>query len=565
MLNLTNISSHSFLFLLFLLLILLLLPPPPVYCLTFTDVTQSSGLSQPNGKSLKYGGAVVADVNGDGWEDLLLLHHNSAPAELYLNGRGGLNFKRAPWKQGGDIHGATAFRYSPRRRGLSFLIQRGGGWGKDLQAPYLFNVHARTNEISVANPAIPARAGARGRSACAISLRAASVAGNSSGSDKSGITIKDESPRPDIILTSAYLLNNAAHQRALELHPSGLISVRHTHGSFASERNEFINVVDIDDDGRLEIVTFQALHIYAINDAIGDFALRDVTDIVLPQKRQYEDRYPKGGRSHIFKWLGVVATVELDYDNDGRWDMFLARTTQQNLHWLPPEIITDDVLLRNVGGRFDDVSMSAGITPFLNGYSRGVTAGDFDNDGWVDLIVARYKGPDVFLRNRGGGMFDRPVDAGFRRPWGTPGDMVTAVDLDQDGRLDVVVSEGSWYQKSVPDTWGKEKGPGRYRIMRNTARNIGNYVLVRVRNSPTRRATGLHAVVTLSFQGERRLIMKRRVGNPGTAASVSFVETVHFGVGKRTNIWRLLVRWSNGETQTLWNVAVNRKYVVGHG
>lgn len=516
--------------------------------LKFTDITKWAGLSQPRGKTLKYGGALVADMNGDGWLDLLLSHHYSAPAELYLNGPGGFNFTRASWKRYGDIHGSTAFRWSPNTKGLSLLLQRGGGWGRNLKTPLMYDIDQRTNRVYTHSHAFPAAAGVRGRTACAISLRSNPHRNNS--------------PRPDVILSSAYLLKSPEHQRVLEIRPGGRIVVRGMGGSFVRERNEFINVIDVDNDGQVEVVGFQALHIYKVN---GDFSLRDITNAVLPKRRQSATtgrRNKQNQVSEYFTWRGVVAVAELDFNNDGRWDMYVARTTQQNMHWLPKNLNTDDILLRNIGGRFEDVSMRAGIAPFLGGYSRGVTVGDFDNDGWVDVIVARYAGPDLLLRNRGDGTFHRPVNAGFRRKVGVPGDMVTAADLDEDGRLDIVLSEGSWYDSTVA-SWGKRAGPGTYRIMRNTSPNIGNYLLVHVRNSPSRRITSLHATVTLAFKNEAGLVMTRRVGNPGAAAVVSFIETVHFGLGRRTSVLKVIVQWTNGEKQVLWNVMANRKYVLG--
>lgn len=523
------------------LLLLLPLPCAPAVAVAvrFADVTRAAGLSQPAGKQLKYGGAMLADVDADGWLDILLLSHNSAPADLYFS-NAGLNYTRADWHVGGDVHGSTAFRYSAHRRAMSLVVQRGGGWGYHPKPPHLFDVNARKRTIIRASPAIPDAAGARGRSACALSLR------------RTGSTF-----RPDLLLSSASMPDGRPHQRALQLTAGNRPAVRAVKGPLAVATGEFVNVVDVDGDGRVEVVSFHDLRIFQV---AGDFWLREVTDAVLPKQRQASSS-SSSRRADPLQWRGVSAVAELDVDNDGRWDLYVARTTQQNLHWLPRSLRTDDVLLRNAGGRFDDVSVSAGVTPHLDGFSRGVTVGDFDNDGWVDVIVARYKGPDLLLRNRGDGTFAPPVDAGFARGGGTPGDMVTAADLDGDGRLDVVVSEGSWYERAK--SWGPQRGRGWYRIMRNTTPKVGNYLLVRVGNSPRRRATSLHAVVTLTFRGEAGVVMARRVGNPGTAVSVSYIETVHFGLGRRARVGTLRVRWTSGEVRTLRDVAANRKYTVG--
>jgi hypothetical protein len=64
----------------------------------FTDVSAASGLSGNTGRTR---GAVIADFNGDGRPDLLLLRDDKPPA-LYLN-RGGLVFREATWEAGEDL------------------------------------------------------------------------------------------------------------------------------------------------------------------------------------------------------------------------------------------------------------------------------------------------------------------------------------------------------------------------------------------------------------------------------------------------------------------------------
>ena len=123
---------------------------------------------------------------------------------------------------------------------------------------------------------------------------------------------------------------------------------------------------------------------------------------------------------HRFRqWVGAIGVSELDYYNGGNCDLFIARTTLQNLHWLPRGVNTDDVLLRNSGHvTLINESVRAGNMPYLSGYSRGVTTRHFDKDGWLYIVVARYTGVDVLLRNSGDGTFDRPVAVGyFAKQW----------------------------------------------------------------------------------------------------------------------------------------------------
>ena len=70
------------------------------------------------------------------------------------------------------------------------------------------------------------------------------------------------------------------------------------------------------------------------------------------------------------------------------------------------------------------------------GYGMGIAAGDFDNDGWVDLFLTAYRGDDVLLRNTGSSFEDVTQKAGIKTDgaWSTSAGFF---DLDNDGDLDL--------------------------------------------------------------------------------------------------------------------------------
>lgn len=134
---------------------------------------------------------------------------------------------------------------------------------------------------------------------------------------------------------------------------------------------------------------------------------------------------------------GGIAAI--DYDNDGLIDVFF--TGGDRLSGTRPEFTQR--LYRNLGNlRFQDVTEKAGL--LKTGWASGVSVGDFDGDGWVDLYVT-YWGDNILYRNNGNGTFaDVTASAGVQlpRPKGKPlwSSGATFIDYDRDGRLDLFVS-----------------------------------------------------------------------------------------------------------------------------
>jgi enediyne biosynthesis protein E4 len=102
-----------------------------------------------------------------------------------------------------------------------------------------------------------------------------------------------------------------------------------------------------------------------------------------------------------------------------------------------------NILYHNNGdGTFTDVSESSGILGANGTYGLGVLAADFDNDGWPDIYVANDSTASAFYQNKKNGKFvDSALDAGCAlSPDGKPqaGMGVSAGDYDLDGHLDIV-------------------------------------------------------------------------------------------------------------------------------
>ena len=122
-----------------------------------------------------------------------------------------------------------------------------------------------------------------------------------------------------------------------------------------------------------------------------------------------------------------------DMDNDGDLDLYLVQSG--NL-FAPAGQPAGHRLYRNRGdGTFDDVTAGSGAD--IAGYGMGVAAGDFDNDGNIDLYVTTV-GRNVLLKGDGHGHFaDLTAKAGVAsRGWSTS---AAFFDYDADGWLDLFV------------------------------------------------------------------------------------------------------------------------------
>jgi enediyne biosynthesis protein E4 len=144
-------------------------------------------------------------------------------------------------------------------------------------------------------------------------------------------------------------------------------------------------------------------------------------------------------RYSIETMTGGVAVF--DFDNDGFLDIFFANGAE-----IPSLKKSDSSfynrLFRNNGdGTFTDVTEKAGLAGV--GYSMGVAAGDFDNDGFVDLYVTGFD-RNQLLHNNGDGTFTDVTEKsgvgglvpGYGKPWSVAAGWI---DYNNDGLLDLFV------------------------------------------------------------------------------------------------------------------------------
>jgi hypothetical protein len=133
----------------------------------------------------------------------------------------------------------------------------------------------------------------------------------------------------------------------------------------------------------------------------------------------------------------------LDYDQDGWLDALvlsgtrLADGTRVETTYPPGAQPTNRLYRNRRDGTFEDVTAGTGLR--RTGWASGVCAGDYDNDGRIDLFIT-YFGQNVLYRNRGRGFEDRTGPAGLAAEGSRWGSGCTFVDYDRDGRLDLFVA-----------------------------------------------------------------------------------------------------------------------------
>ena len=203
--------------------------------------------------------------------------------------------------------------------------------------------------------------------------------------------------------------------------------------------------LDFDVDGDLDIFVVNYL-VYELSMPVTTF--KGIVGYGHP--RSYEGTpdvlYQNNGDgtfTNIAETAGVInptegrgmAAVACDYDNDGFPDIYVTNDTNRNF------------LYRNNGdGTFTDESLFIGVGYDEGGVaegSMGVDCGDYNGDGWFDLIVANSEKATLYKNEDGLLFVDATVDSGLRQPT-LPfvGFSPLFLDYDNDGDLDLFCANG---------------------------------------------------------------------------------------------------------------------------
>jgi len=191
----------------------------------------------------------------------------------------------------------------------------------------------------------------------------------------------------------------------------------------------------------------------------------------------------------------------------------------------------------------------------MSGWGNGIC--DLDNDGWKDLLVARanvmdnislmnparrYEEPVTIFRNLGNGKFADVTETSGATAAEAPHRGVAFGDLDNDGRIDAVVSVLN--------------GPAK--IFHNVSDSSHHWILLKlVGKKSNRMGIGAQIKVTAEDGSKQWNEVTTAVGYASSSDS-----RVHFGLGANTRVKEIDIRWPSGIQQVLRDVAANQILTV---
>ena len=217
-----------------------------------------------------------------------------------------------------------------------------------------------------------------------------------------------------------------------------------------------------------------------------------------------------------------------DYNNDGLIDLFFANWGNKN-----------ELYLNHGDLKFEKITTGKIVHDYDN--TEGSCWGDYDNDGFIDLIVTN-DGVNRLYKNIDGKTFKSLQVQGLtdtiRNSNGT-----VWLDANNNGFLDLFIANGK----------------NEYNQFFNNAGNNNNYVKIQLKGTTSNRSA-IGAKLKLFSNGnmQTQVVSSQSGGGCGSQKSLA----LHFGIGKSNIIDSLIIDWPSGNSKRLYQLEVNKKYNI---
>lgn len=260
---------------------------------------------------------------------------------------------------------------------------------------------------------------------------------------------------PDLYVVSGKSLENGVHPYPLKNPP---LEPPHNHLYRNNGNGTFTDVTE-KAGVAANIYVMAAIAADYDNDGLTDLLVTGYGRAILFRNKgdgTFDDVTAKAG-INVDGWS--IGAAWLDYDRDGCVDLFVGRYVKFDPQYrayypadnypgpLDYEPDTNRLYHNNCNGTFTDVSDKSGIGSY-QGRTMGVTAADYDGDGYPDIFVANDKTENFLFHNKRDGTFEEvAADSGVA--YGQNGEMTSAMgpifaDLENNGHFDLWVTDSKY-------------------------------------------------------------------------------------------------------------------------